>query len=131
MSRKRNKNNNNNQEQVDQVLRDFLGTQVKPIFDQIKRCPDAVLYGRFIKLCIADILKITGETLKELEELKGVSFLEKDEAFVEIMKIHERIMRALRGERERFIFNFAIRQKDVVLKNFETFAKNYNRKFAQ
>lgn len=123
MSRKRNKNNNNNQEQIDQVLRDFLGTQVKPIFDQIKRCPDAVLYGRFIKLCTADLLRITGETLKELEELEGVSFIEKDEAWVEIMKIHERIMRALRGEREEFIKKFCIRQKDIILKNFKEYAE--------
>lgn len=123
MSRKRNKSNAN-QKQADQYLLKFLGTQVKPVFDQIKHCPDAIQYNRFIKLCTADLLRITGETLKELEELEGVSFIEKDEAWVEIMKIHERIMRALRGEREEFIKKFCIRQKDIILKNFEKHVKN-------
>lgn len=125
------KNKKNNQEQADQYLLKFLGTQVKPVFDQIKHCPDAIQYNRFIKLCTADLLRITGETLKELEELEGVSFIEKDEAWVEIMKIHERIMRSLRGEREEFIKKFCIRQKDIILKNFEKYTKNYNRKSVQ
>lgn len=118
------KNKKNNQEQVDQFLRDFIRTQDKPVFDQIKHCPDTILHDRFIKWCMADLLIITGETLKELEKVDNISHLEKDNAYVEIMRIFERVMRALRGEREEFIKKFCIRQKDIILKNFEKYVKN-------
>lgn len=118
------KNKKNKQVNIDQFLRDFIKTQDKPVFDQIKHCPDAILHDRFIKRCVADCLIITGETLKELEKVDNISFLEKDNTFVEIMRIFERVMRALRGEREEFITKFCIRQKDVIQKNFKQYVKD-------
>ena len=118
------KNKKNKQENIDQFLRDFIRTQDRPVFEQIKHCPDAILHDRFIKRCMTDLLIITGETLKELEKVDNISHLEKDNTYVEIMRIFERVMRALRGEREEFIKKFCIRQKDIILKNFEKYVKN-------
>ena len=89
----------------------------------MKKDDDAIMQ---ISLSDRDNLDFDEEFQKllELEELEGVSFIEKDEAWVEIMKIHERIMGALRGEREEFIKKFCIRQKDIILKNFEKYVKN-------